>query len=95
MDKSKFLIGLCKLYKGEPGNPFDKEREEFKWYVWRFESVIVSNANKAATIAEYNLGSEKSYEEYFKTECKAALDMFADVPYGGKPQQTYERYFSL
>ena len=55
----------------------------------------MSNASKAATIAEYNLGSEESYEEYFKTECKAALDMFADVPYGGKPSAIYDKYFCL
>lgn len=95
MNEKKYLISLCKLYKGEPANPFNKDSDEFKWYVWRFESVIVSNASKAATIAEYNLSSEESYEEYFKTECKASLDLFADVPYGGKPQTTYERYFSL
>lgn len=91
---NKKLIGLCKLYRGG-NNPFNKQESEFEWYVWRFESVIVSNASKAATIAEYNLGSEESYEEYFKTECKAALDMFADVPYSGNPSAIYDKYFCL
>ena len=44
---NKKLIGLCKLYRGG-NNPFNKQESEFEWYVWRFESVIVSNCGTGA-----------------------------------------------
>lgn len=89
----KDLIKFCLLYKGEKSlnnNPINKSKDEFKWYMWRCEFNAVRLA-----IKRKDFKSENNVADFMKNEIKAAIDLFADVPYGGNPTKLYDRYFSF
>lgn len=94
MNKRQYLINLCKLFKDEQENPYSKS-QEFKWYIWKMEKAIIERAFIQDVISEYHLNTDDDYEEFFKVQIKAAIDMYADTPYGGSPDQKYKEYFSL
>ena len=92
--KKEAIITLCRVYKGEKTNPVSTD-EEFKRYIWRMEKAIIDRSSEPKVISEYHLSDDDSYEEYFKQEIKAAIDLYADSPYGGHPEPWYKKYFSL
>lgn len=94
MDKD-LLLTHCRLYKGERTNPFNKDRDEFNWYIWKEEKNIVDMSSRPNVKKEYNLSTDHSYEEFFKNQIKASLDLWASVPFGGDPEPTYVRYFAI
>ena len=46
-------------------------------------------------IEKYKLQNDDDWDEYFKTEIQAAIDLYADRPFGGKPDKWYRKYFEL
>lgn len=83
--KKEELLKFCKLYHGEKQNPIDKSQDEFKWYMWNSERLAVINASQCKTI--------DVAEEVIKDEILAAINLFADVPFGGEAKPFIEKYF--
>ena len=92
-ERKKFLISLCKVYRGDDSEP--ESVDEFTQYIFIKEKAIVERSVLPDVQREHKLGNEESAEEYFKIEIQAAIDLSADVPYGGNPKPFYERYFKL
>ena len=84
-----YLISLCKVYKGERINPVDKDKDEFKAYMWERERAAIELS------AYQDLKDKDSGEEFFKQEIKAAIDLYAGTPYGADPSDYYKKYFAL
>ena len=94
MDKKAYLITLCKLYKGKHVKQ-EYFSDEFKHYIWKREKNIVERCEDESVKKEYHISDKESLEVYFKTEIQAAIDLYADAPFGGNPTPFYERYFKL
>lgn len=84
--KEEDLLKFCKLYHGEKNNPINKSHDEFKWYMWSRERLAVQNALQCK--------SKDAAEEVIKDEILAAINLFADVPFGGDAKPFIERYFN-
>lgn len=84
--KGEDLLKFCKLYHGEKHNPINKSQDEFKWYMWNRERLAVLNALQCKSI--------DAAEEVIKDEILAAINLFADVPFGGDAKPFIERYFN-
>lgn len=91
-EKQKALLALCRVYKGEKKAPLFTD--EFKAYVWSRERMIVLQG-KDKEFNKKNGIKIDPIEEHFKTEIKAAIDLFAEVPFGGNPTGYYKRYFAF
>lgn len=94
MSAKNNLMKYCLLYKGEEyiqDNPIDKDKDEFKWQMWRTEFVIV---NIVPTIKKVNYEDENVAEEIFKSEILNAINTFCDSWAGGDPEPFIEKYFS-
>ena len=62
IDPEKYLLSLCRLYKGESENPFDEDEDEFKWYIWRHEYRIVKIHDREEIKKMFNLTDIDSYK---------------------------------
>lgn len=92
-ERRKFLISLCKVYRGDDSEP--ESADEFTRYIFIKEKAIVERSALSDVQQEHKLVNEESVEEYFKAEIQAAIDLYADVQYGGNPKPFYERYFKI
>lgn len=91
-EKEKALLALCRVYKGEKKAP--SFTDEFKAYIWSRERMIVVQG-RDKDFSKKNEVQIDPIEEHFKTEIKAAIDLFADEPFGGNPTRYYKRYFEF
>ena len=88
---NKELLKYCRLYRGESDindNPIDKDKDEFKWLMWRTEYSIVRAAKKNNITAD-------EYEGFFKQFLFNQIDTFASAPFGGDPRPYYDKYFAF
>lgn len=81
-------INLCRVFHNEQDNPINKSTNEFAWYIWRIERKLINDLRTGVVF-------QKDFEEYFKSEIKSAIDLYADAPYGGDPTPFYEKYFNF
>ena len=91
----KHFESLCRVYKGEPENPIDQDEDEFRWYIWKQEEGIIRLSQDPHIIEKYHLDEEHNWEEYFRNEIDATIEMYAGTPYGGDSRKWYKRYFEL
>lgn len=90
MAKTDYLK-YCILYKGEKrieDNPLNKSDDEFKWYMWRHEYNAVRLAR------EHVFANDDELEDFMKEQIMSAIELFADVPYGGDATKLQDIYFS-
>lgn len=84
------LYSFCRLYNKEKSltdNPYNKAKDEFKWYMWRMEFVTVNHPDQP-------VNNEEEAEEYFKQAIKNAIDSYCSAWAGGDPSPYYNKYFS-
>lgn len=81
MEMEKYLMSLCKLYKGEDNNPFDEEKDEFKWYMWREEKKILAVYNRGYIQKIHKFTDTQSYKRYFDENIMSAIDMYIGYPF--------------
>ena len=84
-------LKYCILYKGQKSledNPFKKDDDEFKWYMWRHEYNAVRLAK------EHRFTDDDELENFMKNEIMSAIEIFADAPYGGDSTKLQDIYFA-
>lgn len=89
MDYKKYLLGLCKVYKGEEKNPINQSDDEFKWHIWRTEKAAIADAEGKA------FKDTDEADEHFKAWIRNACGDYASEWAGGDPTPYFNRYFGF
>ena len=91
----RYLVGRCRLFKGEQENPYSEAEEPFKHYMWRNERKILENAQEEEFIERYNLNNPLSWGNYFDSAIQAYIKHWTNPENNETPRQWYSKYCEI